>query len=50
MPDDSHVFRIVSMFNMFSEPRYNTGLRLRSLATLDILAMGDSFCLPVANQ
>lgn len=35
---------------MFLAPRYNVGINLRSVAIFVTRAIGDSICLPVANQ
>lgn len=50
MPIDSHVLHIVSRSIILSAPRYKTGLRSRAAATFNNFEMGDSFCLPLANQ
>ena len=50
MPIDSHVLHIVSRSIILSAPKYKTGLRLRAAATFNNFEIGDSFCLPLANQ
>lgn len=49
-PIDFHFLHNVSMSIMLSAPRYRTGDRSRSVAILVNFEIGDSICLPVANQ
>lgn len=50
IPIDSHVLHNVSISIMFSAPRYSVGINFRSVAIFVTRAIGDSICLPVANQ
>lgn len=50
IPIDSHVLHNASISIMFSAPRYSVGINLRSVAIFVTRAIGDSICLPVANQ
>lgn len=49
-PIDSHVGINLSRSIMLLAPRYNIGLKLRSFAIWLNCLIGDSICLPVANQ
>lgn len=49
-PIDSHVGRSLSKSIMLSAPRYRTRDRSCSVAILVNFEIGDSICLPVANQ
>lgn len=50
IPIDSHVGRNLSKSIMFVAPRYSVGINFRSVAIFVTRAIGDSICLPVANQ
>ena len=50
IPSDSHCGINVSISNMFSVPRYITGVKPRSDAMDLICAIGDGRDFPVANQ
>lgn len=50
IPIDSHFSHIVSMSIMLSVPRYKIGVSPRSAAIVDTSLIGESICLPVANQ
>ena len=50
IPDDSHDLRTLSKSMMLSEPRYNIGFSFLSWAIVSSCFIGDSICLPVANQ
>ena len=50
IPIDSHVLHNASISIMFSAPRYSVGINFRSVAIFVTRAIGDSICLPVANQ